>query len=76
MTRDCLIEQELKVLETQKRLLGIIGPFSDEARFRILRAVEAYYQPVDPRVLDALILKRAKISKQALEAQDAEPKNE
>ena len=69
--KDPIMLQEEKLLQTQIRLLQILEPFNDEARIRIMRAVAAYYQPVDKRILDEIMVKRAK----AFEAQIKEKEN-
>jgi hypothetical protein len=61
---DPLIDAERHLLEVQKKLLDVLDPFDDEARIRIMRAVAAYYAPINANTLDKLILRREKARKQ------------
>jgi hypothetical protein len=58
---DPLIEKERKILAVQNAILDALEPLSDEGRVRVMRAVSAYYAPIDPKMLDRIILDRAKL---------------
>lgn len=67
---DAIIEQERTMLKVQLELLDILEPLTDEAKFRVLRAMAAYYAPIDQRFLDEMVLKRVKAEKTAQEKKD------